>query len=249
MIEEAGGRADRTGPPSDPGHHPGRRHRLLRAAAFAAVLGIPVAFLALLTRAKGSPLVHLDEAAITAATGVARDNDTLREVLLGWQTAFQARWVNLVVALVCLWAWRRRGLRTRALWAFVTLLVTWNLGLLAKYLVQRARPVVDDALTLAPGYSFPSGHVTNAASAGVTLAILVWPLLGRRGRVAVAVGVATAVVLTGADRVFLGAHYPTDVVAGMLLGTAMAGASYLGYLGAHPPVPGRPTAREREAEL
>lgn len=239
MIEEtADGAPGGAGAPADPGHHPGRRHRLLRATAFAAALVVPVAVLALLVRAKGSPLVALDEAAIRAGTDLTRENPALRDALLAWQTAFQARWLNLVVALVCLWAWRRHGLRTRALWALVTLLVTWNLGLLAKYVVQRARPVVDDAITLAPGYSFPSGHVTNAASAGLTLVILLWPLLGRRARVAVPVAVGAAVVVTGADRVLLGAHYPTDVVAGVLLGTAMAGASYLGYLGRHPAAPG-----------
>lgn len=236
MIEETADAAP-GGPDGDPGHHPGRGHRLLRASAFAALLVVPVAVLALLVRAKGSPLVELDEAAIRAGTDATRDNPVLRDALLTWQAAFQARWVNLVVALACLWAWRRHGLRTRALWAFVTLLVAWNLGLVAKYVVQRARPVVDDAITLAPGYSFPSGHVTNAASAGLTLVLLVWPLLGRRGRVAVPAVVGAAVVVTGVDRVLLGAHYPTDVVAGVLLGSAMAGASYLGYLGRHPAVP------------
>jgi undecaprenyl-diphosphatase len=198
---------------------------------------VPVAALAVLVQSQSAGVHELDEAAIRAATEVTRENPALYRALLVWQEAFQARWVNLAVTLVCLWAWRRHGLRTRALWAFVTLIVTWNLGLVAKHLVARARPVVEDALTLAPGYSFPSGHATNTTAAGLILTVLVWPLLGRRGRAALVALVAAAVVLTGLDRVFLGAHYPSDVVAGIALGGAMAGASFLGYVGWHPPVP------------
>jgi membrane-associated phospholipid phosphatase len=142
--------------------------------------------------------------------------------------------VNLAGTVLCVWVWRRHGLTSRALWAFATLMVTWALGLGAKYVVQRARPAVEDAVANAPGYSFPSGHAMNTAAALLTLTLLVWPLLAPRARtVAVAVAVA-AVLLTGVDRVMLGVHYPSDVVAGFLLGTAMAGASYLGYVGWNP---------------
>jgi len=103
-----------------------------------------------------------------------------------------------------------------------------------KLLVARARPVVEDALNHAPGYSFPSGHATNTTAAGIILVLLLWPILGRTGRVALTAGVAFAVVVTALDRVLLGAHYPSDVVAGVALGAAMAGASYLGNLGWHP---------------
>ncbi len=217
--------------------HPGRRHRLVRAAALAAGVAIPVTAVAVVVRSESSPLVQLDISLVQAATDAVRGNDELRSALLAWQEAFVPRWVNLAVALVCLWAWRRHGLRTRALWAFVTLLVTWNLQLDIKLLVRRARPVIEDALTRAPGYSFPSGHATNTASAGLILVILVWPLLGTRGRWVLATLVTAAVLLTGLDRVLLGAHYPSDVVAGFVIGTAMVGASYVGFLGAHPPVP------------
>jgi membrane-associated phospholipid phosphatase len=206
---------------------------------------VPVAALAVLVQSQAAGVYDLDEATIRAATEVTRENPALYRALLVWQEAFQAKWVNIAVTLVCLWAWRRHGLRTRALWAFVTLIVTWNLGLVAKHLVARARPVVEDALTLAPGYSFPSGHATNTTAAGLILTVLVWPLLGRRGRTALVALVAAAVVLTGLDRVFLGAHYPSDVVAGIALGGAMAGASFLGYVGWHPPVPRHAHEEER----
>lgn len=205
-----------------------------RAVCFAVGLGLPVAALAWVVRAQASPFLRVDELAIRAATDVTRAHPALHSALLVWQTAFQARWVNLVGTGVCVWVWRRHGLTARARWAFITLMASWNIGLVVKLLVARTRPVVADAVAHAPGYSFPSGHATNTASAGLTLVLLVWPLLGPRGRIAVPGSVAAAVVVTGLNRVYLGAHYPSDVVAGVALGCAMAGASYLGFVGWRP---------------
>lgn len=227
-----------------PKPHPGRRHRLVRAAALAAGVAVPVTALAAVVRSESSPLVQLDISLVRAATDAVRGNDELHGALLVWQEAFVPRWVNLAVSLACLWAWRRRGMRTRALWAFVTLLVTWNLQLDIKLLVQRARPVVEDALTRAPGYSFPSGHATNTTSAGLILVVLLWPLLRTRGRAVLVTLVTAAVLITGLDRVLLGAHFPSDVVAGIAIGAAMVGASYVGFLGVHPPVPAPVDRRE-----
>lgn len=208
-----------------------RKRALLRAAAFGLGVSVPVFVLAYLVRAEAPGLVRLDQQAIVAATTFTREHPAFLRALVVWQQLLQAKWVNLAGALLCLWVWRKHGLGTRALWAFCTLMAAWVLQLAAKGLVQRARPVVEDALEHAPGSSFPSGHATNTAAAAATLTLLVWPLLGPRGRVVVPVVAGTVTVLTALDRVFLGVHYPSDVVAGMLLGTAMAGASYIGYRG------------------
>lgn len=223
-----------------------RRRNLLRAAGFALALTVPVGALAYVIRAEAGPIVAFDHALISAGTELARTTPGLRRALLVWQEAFNARWVNLVAALICLWVWRRRGMASRALWAFLTIIVAWNLGLLVKFVVQRTRPVVEEALTHAPGYSFPSGHTTNITATGLTVLLLLWPLLGRRARVVASVVVAVAVVLTAADRVLIGAHYPSDTVAGVLLGAAMAGGSYLGYIGWRPQVHA-PASDERTA--
>jgi len=145
--------------------------------------------------------------------------------------------------LLCVWVWRRHGLRTRALWAFVTLMISWNVSLDVKFVVQRARPAVENAVAVAPGYSFPSGHAANTAAAGITLTVLVWPLLGPKARAVVPVAVTMAVILTALDRVLLGVHYPSDVVGGVALGGALAGASYLGYLRSNPATARLPAKR------
>jgi undecaprenyl-diphosphatase len=87
-----------------------------------------------------------------------------------------------------------------------------------KAIVARPRPPVRE-LEAVSGTSFPSGHATEATAFFVVLAVvLVSGSPPQRVRLLVA---GTAVVIIGAvgvSRVYLGVHYPTDVVAGMLLG-------------------------------
>lgn len=203
---------------------------LLRAAAFGAAVVLPVVALAVAVRGGSGAVVRFDEATVAAATDVTRDSTTLRTTLVVWQEVFAARWLNLVaVPAACVWAWRRPELRDRVVWAAVTVAVGWGLQHAAKLLVQRARPVIDDAVAHAPGWSFPSGHAANTTTVAVVLTVLAWPALGRTARVVVPTVAGLLVLLTVADRVLLGVHYPSDVLAGVLFGTAVAGASYLGW--------------------
>lgn len=215
-----------------------RLRRLTAAAGYAVVVAFLVTALAYLIRVKFDPLVRFDESTIADATGVTREHPAVLSALLLWQQISQPLLAYLVVAVpACLLAWRRFRLTTRAWWAFATMMLGWVLALGLKYLVQRARPVVDDPVSQSHGYSFPSGHATNAAILATTLVLLFWPLLSVAARrVAVAVAVLW-VVLTCLDRVFLGVHYPTDVAGGVLLGSGLVLASYAGYLGWSPPLP------------
>jgi undecaprenyl-diphosphatase len=67
----------------------------------------------------------------------------------------------------------------------------------------------------AHGRGFVSGHAATLTA----LAVVAWPLLGRRGRIAVVV----LVVLVCLSRVYVGAHLPLDVVGGAGLGLAVGG--------------------------
>ncbi len=202
---------------------------------YAVATAVPVTALALLARDKVDAVIAFDDAAIRAATEITRAHPALATALVVWQEAFQPRWVYLVGTGVCVWIWARRGLRSRAIWGFVTMMAAWNIALDLKYLVQRARPVVADPVSHAPGYSFPSGHAANTAAAATVVALMVWPLLKTTSaRYAVCSLAALLVALTAADRVFLGVHFPSDVVAGVLVGSGLAWASYVGYRGWNP---------------
>ncbi|EAQ00797.1 Conserved hypothetical, predicted membrane protein (TMS6) [Janibacter sp. HTCC2649] len=209
---------------------------MARALAYGLVVALVVTALAFLVRTQFDPLISADKAAIRSATDITRGHPDLRRLLLVWQQFSSPTYLYVVATLVCLWVWRRQHLTTRALWAFVTMMVGWNLALDLKYLVQRARPIVSDPVSHAPGYSFPSGHAANATIAATTVVLLLWPSLHRGAVRVAAVAVATVVVLlTCLDRVFLGVHFPSDVTAGVLLGVGLVGASYVGYIDWKPP--------------
>lgn len=205
--------------------------RLVRGLATAVITCLPVGVLAVIVTRKWSPLITLDNDLIRSATDVTRQHDAFHTALWGWQEAFVPLHVYLLAVPAVIWAWRS-GLRARSVWGLFTMLIGWNLGLQVKLIVERARPVYDDPVSSAPGFSFPSGHAFNAAMATFTVLLMLWPLLVERPawvrRLAVAAGVAF-VLLTALDRVFLGVHFPSDVTAGVLLAAGLAAASYAGF--------------------
>ncbi len=102
-------------------------------------------------------------------------------------------------------------------------------GLLLKELVGRARP---DLWLTGPepsGLSFPSGHATFAMVFGGILIALVGeaasPAPARR---AIQLGLILLILAIGASRVYLGVHWPSDVIGGYLFGgAALLGLVYL----------------------
>ncbi|WP_254666447.1 phosphatase PAP2 family protein [Humibacillus sp. DSM 29435] len=222
----------------------GRVGRLLKAVGFGLAFAVPVTVLAFVVRERVSQVIELDERLVSAATDITRDNPWLRTFLIGWQEATQPKWLYIAATAVCVVVWKRRGSPTRAAWAFVTMMVAWNLQLVLKEVVRRARPIVADPIEHAPGFSFPSGHVANAAAIATAMVLLLWPFLGRRGRAAKVGGGVVFVVVTCLDRVFLGVHYPSDTAAGVLFGVGLVTASYLGYRGWNPVAPDDPPPTE-----
>ena len=87
-----------------------------------------------------------------------------------------------------------------------------------KHLVGRARPPAADRLVHATGFALPSGHATLATAFWLTSAVLLGRQFpGRRARFAVAAAVCV-VLAVGTSRVYLGVHWPTDVLAGTAIG-------------------------------
>ena len=126
--------------------------------------------------------------------------------------------------------------------AVVVALHAWRVGLAAvaalftaslaadrlKDIVQRPRPDAGLAMLPIDGWAMPSGHAARVAA--VSLAVLVaagWTASGQRRTQALAlawtVGVVNVVI--GACMVYLGAHWPTDVLAGWALGAGVGWAA------------------------
>ncbi len=90
-----------------------------------------------------------------------------------------------------------------------------------KILVHRHRPFDDGWFVDWSGYSFASGHTIGATLLYGQLALFLIPLIkSRRGRALVFSAATFVVVLVGFSRIALGAHYFTDVLGGMFLGTS-----------------------------
>ncbi|MEQ9505918.1 MAG: phosphatase PAP2 family protein [Hyphomonas sp.] len=94
---------------------------------------------------------------------------------------------------------------------------------LMKLLIDRARPDLVDHLTHATSSSFPSGHATQAAVAFLTLgALMARSQPDRRLKTLILSGAILLTIFVGISRVYLGVHWPTDVLAGWCLGAAWA---------------------------
>jgi undecaprenyl-diphosphatase len=97
------------------------------------------------------------------------------------------------------------------------------LGVLLKGLFDRPRPDVVPHLMRAGSSSFPSGHSLNSAVVYLTLGLILAEVGRTRRQKAYFVLLAlTLTGLVGFSRVYLGVHYPTDVLAGWLAGSAWA---------------------------
>ncbi|MRV72250.1 phosphatase PAP2 family protein [Duganella sp. FT92W] len=93
------------------------------------------------------------------------------------------------------------------------------LNVLVKHLYQRARPVFEDPIVSLPTYSFPSGHTSSATLFyGVLASYVVMTAARQRTRVLAVAGAVLMVLLVGCSRIYLGAHYPTDIAGAILEG-------------------------------
>jgi undecaprenyl-diphosphatase len=123
-----------------------------------------------------------------------------------------------------------RGWRRGALLVVVMIAGAWLLDVGLKLSFGRARPEPFYDYYPAPSsYSFPSGHALFAVCFFGGLAVLLTHRLNNRAvQVAVWLLAAVIILLIGSSRVYLGVHYPTDVVGGYAVGLAWVTAVAFG---------------------
>lgn len=98
------------------------------------------------------------------------------------------------------------------------------LNLAAKQLFARDRPSLWESIAPESTYSFPSGHAMGSMTLACVLVALAWPTRARWWTVA---AMAVFVPMVGLSRVYLGVHYPSDILAGWAAAAAWAMGCYL----------------------
>jgi undecaprenyl-diphosphatase len=131
--------------------------------------------------------------------------------------------VLMIVAVAALFLWHTQHKHSaRLLLAAVAGNIVLN-GVL-KLVFHRDRPTVFEWQTTAVSSSFPSGHAMSATVCYGTVAYLVIRLQKHHwSRVLTGTAAVVLILLICTTRLYLGVHYPSDVIAGMLVGLAWAG--------------------------
>ena len=187
------------------------------AAMVFAVVGLAIAV------AAGAELVRYDVLANRAVHSHAA------EPMTTWVFVVTTLGATPVLIAVTLCAALTLGLRGRwrsAVALVVAYLVTDVTVAVVKLIVSRPRP--EENLTDANGFSFPSGHsAMSMAVYGCLAFALARACRGGLPRAVVAAAGVGIVVLVGLSRIYLGVHYPTDVVAGWITGAAILIAAWV----------------------
>ncbi len=90
-----------------------------------------------------------------------------------------------------------------------------------KNFVKRERPDLASRLSEVTGHSFPSGHAFGATTFYLCLTFLIWTLYpDAKHRTLLLLLSSFLIISIGFTRMYLGVHYPTDVLGGILFGTS-----------------------------
>ncbi|GEL67741.1 phosphatase PAP2 family protein [Marinilactibacillus psychrotolerans] len=131
----------------------------------------------------------------------------------GWFVAL----FTLIVSTVILFKFKNKWL---SIWYFLTVaLGAGGLNQILKFIFKRERPSDVEHLISQGGYSFPSGHAMGSMIVYGALIFLFIRLARKKiTYVAATVGFGALVALIGISRVYLGVHYPSDIIGGYSVG-------------------------------
>jgi undecaprenyl-diphosphatase len=138
--------------------------------------------------------------------------------------------VLVVLGILVVWRLAAQKRRRAALIFVAACVGAEALSEILKLVFRRARPESFFGYAEPLTYSFPSGHsVMSACFFGVLAAILTTRMESRARKIAIWTGAALLAVAIGFSRVYLGVHYPSDVLAGYAAAAIWVAAVRAGY--------------------
>jgi len=186
-------------------------------AGVCAALFVLLAFLVHLQRAPLNGLDDLGRSAEHWASGRSGLHTALRDIEILFGTIGMTVWTTLIAVPLFVRGHRRAAVFTVGVMISASLLTTG-----VKLFYGRDRPTWQDPVAKLVSKSFPSGHASSAAALAGVLIVIAAMLVRKPGpRRTVYVAAVLLALVVGLDRVFLGRHYPTDVIGGWLLGACV----------------------------
>ncbi|OCT14384.1 phosphoesterase PA-phosphatase [Paenibacillus pectinilyticus] len=186
-------------------------HSKLKVTIFLVLSVISVlCFLVVASLLKGQPIAHFDSSVIASIQGMERPWLTS---LMKAFTFIGSTPVVIVIAIGCLFLFFKFLHHRLELVLFLVLVAgTAILNFILKMIFQRERPSLHRIIQ-ETGYSFPSGHSMEAFALYAALAFLLWRHVPtKRGRTTVILISILMILMIGISRIYLGVHYPSDVV-------------------------------------
>lgn len=161
-----------------------------------------------------APILHFAK----GIAGAGFDRVFLLSSKLGYEWGVMPFDAVLVLALAL-----TRRLR-EGLFAGIAIIGSALLNLGAKQLFARERPTLWESIAPESTFSFPSGHAMGSITLAMVLVLLAWHT---RWRWWVTLPMAAFVAMVGLSRVYLGVHYPSDILAGWAVAIAWTVGAYL----------------------
>jgi membrane-associated phospholipid phosphatase len=146
---------------------------------------------------------------------------TVSDEFMIWMTLYgrEIVWIVVIIMYFVFGGWLGKKI---AVIIGISILVLTFLVPIIKNLVERPRPLVpkvDFLLATDKEYAFPSGHAT-IVSAGAAVVLVLFR--GSATRLAISISLSVEAALACISRVYVGAHYPIDVLGGILLGVGVS---------------------------
>ncbi len=153
-----------------------------------------------------------------AMAGPALDRFFIFISAIGYQWGVVPVDIALTLGLLIARRWRE------ATFAGVSFGGSALLNMATKQFFQRGRPTLWESIAPEHTFSFPSGHAMGSATLAMVVVLLCWHTRWRWLAVVLAGSFA---LLVGVSRIYLGVHYPSDILGGFAAGIAWVSGVYL----------------------